>query len=137
MAIWSISRSIGILCSHLVFLLSFGIFSPFLVCCTYKEKSGNPAWNTCCTQAGPLRGRKWNSPISETAQGCQILVHFHTKNINLGIGILEGLEVILVGIFKEYFTAIRYILCTFDIFLVIWYYFSPFWYIVPRQIWQP
>jgi hypothetical protein len=33
-----------------------------------------------------------------------------------------------------YFTATLHILWPFDIF---YGYFSPFWYVVPRKIWQP
>jgi hypothetical protein len=51
-----------------------------------------------------------------------------------------------LGIFYDYFvyfTAIVNILWSFGIFVVIWYicghlvYLSPFWYFVPRKIWQP
>jgi hypothetical protein len=35
-----------------------------------------------------------------------------------------------------HFTVFCYILWTFGIVVVIWYIF-PFWYFVPRKIWQP
>jgi hypothetical protein len=47
---------------------------------------------------------------------------------NVGMHILCAFG-ILYGHWK-YFIAIWYILWTFDIF-------SPFWYVVPRKIWQP
>jgi hypothetical protein len=37
----------------------------------------------------------------------------------------------------EYFTAIWYILWLFGNVVAIWVYFSPFWYIMSRQLWQP
>jgi hypothetical protein len=37
----------------------------------------------------------------------------------------------------EYITAVWYILWSFGTFVVIWYNFSPLWYIVSRKIWQP
>jgi hypothetical protein len=36
-----------------------------------------------------------------------------------------------------HFTVFCYILWTFDVVLGILVYFSPFWYFVPRKIWQP
>jgi hypothetical protein len=45
-----------------------------------------------------------------------------------------------LGIFYDhlvYFTAIGNILWTFGIFCGHLVYFSPFWYFVPRKIWQP
>jgi hypothetical protein len=36
-----------------------------------------------------------------------------------------------------YFTAISYILWPLEIFFGRFGIFSPFWYIVPRKIWQP
>jgi hypothetical protein len=35
------------------------------------------------------------------------------------------------------FMATWYSLWPFGIFKVIWHIFSPFWYVVPRKIWQP
>jgi hypothetical protein len=45
-----------------------------------------------------------------------------------------------LGIFYDhlvYFTAIGNILWPFGIFCGRLVYFSPFWYLVPRKIWQP
>jgi hypothetical protein len=45
-----------------------------------------------------------------------------------------------VGIFYVnlvYFTAIGNIFWTFGIFCDNLVYFPPFWYVVPRKIWQP
>jgi hypothetical protein len=45
-----------------------------------------------------------------------------------------------LGIFYDhlvYFTAIGNILLPFSIFCGHLVYFSPFWYFVPRKIWQP
>jgi hypothetical protein len=51
--------------------------------------------------------------------------------------ILEGLALKDVGSHLVYFTALRYILCPFGIFNGYLVYFPPFWYVVPRKIWQP
>jgi hypothetical protein len=37
----------------------------------------------------------------------------------------------------EYVTAIWFILWPLDIFSSVFWYFSPFWYVVLRRIWQP
>jgi hypothetical protein len=71
-------------------------------------------------------------------QGCQ-MVCFQTKNPNFG-EILEGLAMENLGIFYDhmvYFTAIRNILRPFGIFYDHLLYISPFWYFVPKKIWQP
>jgi hypothetical protein len=62
---------------------------------------------------------------------------FQTKNPNLGKfwRVAMGL-----GIFYDhlaYFTAIGNILWPFGILCGHLVYFSPFWYFVPRKIWQP
>jgi hypothetical protein len=66
------------------------------------------------------------------------MVYFKTKNCNLGT--LEGLAMEDVGVFL----ATWFILLPFTEFyghlvnvVVDWYIYSPFWYIVPRKIWQP
>jgi hypothetical protein len=43
-----------------------------------------------------------------------------------------------IASYMEYFTATDNIFyCPLDYFVVIWYsYFPPFWYVVPRKIWQ-
>jgi hypothetical protein len=54
--------------------------------------------------------------------------------------ILEGLALKDVGIFNRHlvaFTVFRYILWTFGIVRGNLAYFFPFWYFVPRKIWQP
>jgi hypothetical protein len=54
--------------------------------------------------------------------------------------ILEGLEMENVGIFYGYLeniTAIWYILWPFGKLVIIWYFFSQFWFIVSKKIWQP
>jgi hypothetical protein len=59
---------------------------------------------------------------------------------------LEGLRIKNVGIFNDHleYLSIFGIFCGYLIyFVVIWYIlwlfgiFSPFWYDVPRKIWQP
>jgi ABC-type spermidine/putrescine transport system permease subunit II len=53
---------------------------------------------------------------------------------------LEGLAIENLGIFYGllvYFTAIGNILWPFGIFCGHLVYFFPFWYFVPRKIWQP
>jgi hypothetical protein len=53
---------------------------------------------------------------------------------------LEGLAIENLGIFHDYwvyFTAIGNILWPFGKFCGHLIYFSPFWYFVPRKIWQP
>jgi hypothetical protein len=54
--------------------------------------------------------------------------------------ILEGLAMENLGVSFDrlvYFTAMGNILGPFGIFCVHLVYFSPFWYFVPRKIWQP
>jgi hypothetical protein len=53
---------------------------------------------------------------------------------------LEGLAVENLGTFYYhlvYFTAIKNILLPFGMFCGHLVYFPPFWYFVPRKIWQP
>jgi hypothetical protein len=61
------------------------------------------------------------------------------QNFNLGIQILDlGMD--NVDMFYdplEHFTAIGYILYPFGIYCCHLVYFLPFWYIVPRKVWQP
>jgi hypothetical protein len=77
-------------------------------------------------------------------QGCQ-MAYFQAKNPNLG-----KFWRILQWKLLVYFTDIWYILWTFGIFyghlvyfMDIWYILStfgiffPFWYFLPRKIWQP
>jgi hypothetical protein len=55
-------------------------------------------------------------------------------------GYILGLGMDNVGIFYgelEHFTAICYILLPFGIYCGHFLYFLPFWFIVPRKIWQP
>jgi hypothetical protein len=42
-----------------------------------------------------------------------------------------------MDIWYTYFTAIWYIILAFGVFYCYSVYFSPFWYIVPRKMWQP
>jgi hypothetical protein len=54
--------------------------------------------------------------------------------------VCEGLGMESVGIFYsqwEYFTAIWHLLWTFDTFCGHLVCFFKFWYVLPRQIWQP
>jgi hypothetical protein len=63
--------------------------------------------------------------------GCQ-MVCFQTKNPNLG-KFWRGLQwKILV-----YFMTVWFILRPLEIFYGHLVYFCPFWYFVPRKIWQP
>jgi hypothetical protein len=69
-------------------------------------------------------------------QGCQ-MAHFQTENPVLGKFWRDLKWKILV-----YFTAIgpilRRLVCSHLVyFMIIWYIFSPFWYVVARTIWQP
>jgi hypothetical protein len=53
---------------------------------------------------------------------------------------LEGVATEDVGIFYDhfvYFTAKLYILWPFGTFFGHLVHFLPFWYVVPRKIWQP
>jgi hypothetical protein len=70
------------------------------------------------------------SSVSEN-HGCQ-MVYFQTENPNLG-------KVWRVLQWKkfEYFIDIWSILCPFGTFCSNLVYVPPFWYIVPRKIWQP
>jgi hypothetical protein len=64
-------------------------------------------------------------------QGCQ-MVCFQTKNTNLG-----KFWRVLQWKFLVYFMVICTILRPFGVFYGYLVYFSPFWYVVPRKIWQP
>jgi hypothetical protein len=64
-------------------------------------------------------------------QDCQ-MVYFQNKNCNSGT-----FRRVLQWKMLVYFTAIWYILWTFGTFCIYLVHFSPFWYIVPRKIWQP
>jgi hypothetical protein len=46
-------------------------------------------------------------------------------------------SVAVFNVHLVYFTAIGNILWTFSIFCGHLVYFPPFWYVVPRKIWQP
>jgi hypothetical protein len=46
---------------------------------------------------------KYDHAFAGVAQGCQVQVYFHTKNPNLGIGILEIIGKKNVGIFYANF----------------------------------
>jgi hypothetical protein len=64
---------------------------------------------------------------------------FSNQKSQFGV-ILVGLAIENLGIFYEhlvYFTAILTILWPFGIFCGHLVNFSPFWYVVPRKIWQP
>jgi hypothetical protein len=72
--------------------------------------------------------------LSGWEQGCH-KVYFQTKNTHLR-KILEGRKLLV------YFIAIWSILRPFGIhtlwpFGIFHGYFPPFWYVVPRKIWQP
>jgi hypothetical protein len=70
-------------------------------------------------------------------QGCRML-YFQTKNPDLGNFwmVLQWniLEYYMFGLFFRLFD----IICDHLVyFMAIWYIFSPLWYVVPRNIWQP
>jgi hypothetical protein len=72
-------------------------------------------------------------------QGCQ-MVCFQTKNPELGKFwrvLLWKILVYFMTIWSMYFMAIGNISWPFGIFCSSLVYFSPFWYIGPRKIWQP
>jgi fatty acid desaturase len=74
-------------------------------------------------------------------QGCQI-VCFQNKNPSFGNFFFWGGDLAMenLGIFYDqlvYFTAIVNILGAFGIFCGHLVYFSPIWYFVPWEIWQP
>jgi 4-hydroxybenzoate polyprenyltransferase len=48
---------------------------------------------------------------------------------------MEGAGILYVHL--GYSIAIWYILWPFGIIEAFWYIFRPFWYVVPRKIWQP
>jgi hypothetical protein len=75
--------------------------------------------------------------LTNGSQGCQ-MVCFQTKNPNLG-----KFWRVLQWKILVYFITIRFILgpfanilWPFGIFCGHLVYFSPFWYFVPRKIWQ-
>jgi hypothetical protein len=77
--------------------------------------------------------------FSLTHQGCQ-MAYLRNKNAIFGICTLEGLETENVGIFSVHlgqFMTMWFILWPFGIFCCLWVYFVPFWYVLPRNIWQP
>jgi hypothetical protein len=89
---------------------------------TFLKKSRNTFWisNAC-----------WN-------QGCQ-MVCFQTKNPNLGKfwRVLQWKIMVFFMDTWSIFTAFCYILWTFGIVRGNLVYYFPFWYFVPRKIWQP
>jgi hypothetical protein len=68
------------------------------------------------------------------------MVYFQTKNPNLGNfwRVLQWKMVVyFMSIWSTYYTAIGNILWLFGILCDHLVYFSPFWRVVPRKIWQP
>jgi hypothetical protein len=88
----------------------------------------------CDGQSFALNGKKigWNEFCPN--QCCQ-MVYFQTKNPNLGkFGKILQWKFLVFLWLLFYLTAKWYILWSFCSHLI---YFSPFWYAVPRKIWQP
>jgi hypothetical protein len=77
--------------------------------------------------------------ILRALQGCQT-VCFQTKNRNLG-KFWEDLQWIILVYFMTIWSILRPLEMQFYghlvYFMVIWYISPPFWYFVPRKIWQP
>jgi hypothetical protein len=68
------------------------------------------------------------------------MIYFHAKNPNLG-ALMRALEWNTLGDYiyghSQHLTAIWYILLPYGIFWDRLVHFPPFWYVVPRKIWQP
>jgi hypothetical protein len=68
------------------------------------------------------------------------MAYFQTKNTTLG-KFWRVLQWKMLGhfiaIWSTYLTVIWYIMRLFGIFHGKLLYFFPFWYVVPRKIWQP
>jgi hypothetical protein len=84
--------------------------------------------------------QKWKRPIQwlRGDQGCQ-MVSFKTKNPNLG-KFWRALDLKMFTYFMAIWNSLQTfgdILWPFGIFCGNLVYFSPFWYFVPRKIWQP
>jgi hypothetical protein len=72
-------------------------------------------------------------------QGCQ-MVYFQTKNPFFGkFWRVLQLKMLLyfMAIWSYPFKSIWYTLWPFGMFYGYLVYFSPFWYVVPKKIWQP
>jgi hypothetical protein len=77
-----------------------------------------------------------NSSGHTALQGCQ-MVCLQTKNPNLGkFWRFMQWKILFYG-HLAHFTDFCYILWTFGIVRGNLAYFSPFWYLAPRKIWQP
>jgi hypothetical protein len=76
--------------------------------------------------------------FTSSEEGCQ-MAYFQTKNPNLG-KFWMGWEMGNVDIFYDhlvYFTAVLVYFVTSWYILWLFGTFLPFWYVVPRKIWQP
>jgi hypothetical protein len=139
----------GIIHNNLVHFSRFGVL--------YREKSGNPglwvleqrgrwhAWSERKSKQQKkwpdhlfcrLKKRRFKTRTGKKcrAQGCQ-MAFFQTKKSHFG-QILEGLAIEGVGIFYVHLVYIIAILSSFCIFLWLFGIFFPFWYALPRKIWQ-
>jgi hypothetical protein len=68
--------------------------------------------------------------------------YLQAKNPYFDMGILEGLAMRHFGMFYGHLVYVFYaqLLNSVIIFCILWYflvYFSQFWYVAPRKIWQP
>jgi hypothetical protein len=88
------------------------------------------------------RCRMYRSKSVGAARGCQ-MVYFLTENPHSGKiwRVLQWKITVYFGQFSRHLVYFTY--CPLVYFVVIWYIlwsfgiFSPFWYAVPRKIWQP
>jgi hypothetical protein len=152
--IWYILWSFGTFCGLLVyFVVIWYIFPRFGIFC--REKSGSPASHNknelercrssqnrmvACNDSAEKNGGLCPKVILThlRAPGLPDGVYFQTKNPDLGKCLRAVQRKMSV-----YSVAIWSILQLFGIFsghlVFFWLFgiFSPFWYVVPRKIWQP
>jgi hypothetical protein len=98
-----------------------------------------PTIECLCFQKQDFYVHSWLVVFSPPGQGCQ-MVCFHTKNPNLGT-FWRVLQWKMLVYFMDTWSILRSIviciLLTFGIVRGNLVYFPPFWYFVPRKIWQP
>jgi hypothetical protein len=96
-----------------------------------KHGFGLHFWAIFCTNSSGRPEENLRMCLQCAMQGCQML-YFETKNPNLGKiwRVLQWKMMVHFNGHLAYFTSIWYIFWPFGIFF-------PFWYVVPRKIWQP
>jgi hypothetical protein len=160
-AIWSILRPFGIFFCHSVYL--WYIFPRFGM--LHQEKSGNPAWHLLIvtqydthfllSSSKPLAFSVYQPKYLLFGKSWVKSVKFFRPNVVRPIRVASWyifmpklpIRLYFGGHWNEKCWYILrpfsnvyshlVILRPFGNFAAIWYIFPPFWYIVPRKIWQP